>query len=168
MVALPQTLPANKTSLVGLAAFGLFLVVVGLTSSKHPGLNVKPLILAIGVLCCVYAIASMLLSINHLQLDADGMSIKMAFRQPRRVNFADVSPYGFAVVRSGNANLVMWRYRLGAEPKSAWRIFTYFSNEPGYQDALLFNYGGHNTQKMCELLNTVFTLKKHVETFQNR
>jgi hypothetical protein len=89
------------------------------------------------------------------------MTIKMAFRPPRRINFADVSPYGFAVVRRNNSDQVMWRYKLGAGPRPVFRILDFLHDALPYQDRLLFNYGGRNTQKMCELLNVVFTQKKH-------
>jgi hypothetical protein len=168
MIALPQTLPVNKTSLMKLVAFGLFVLCLAFWGTEDAMPGAKYVFAAIGLFAWAYAAAAAQLIMCHLQLDIDGMTVKMPFRSPRRINFVDVSPYGFAVVEtSAMNNKVMWCYRLGAEPQTVFLILNYLNEEPGYQDALLFNYGGRNTQKMCALLNTVFTQKKHVKDFQN-
>jgi hypothetical protein len=162
MVALPQTLPVNKTSLMKLVAFGLFVLCLAFWGTEDAMPGVKHGLAAIGLLCWAYAAVSTQLAMNHLQLDADGITINMPLRPPRRINFADVSPDGFAVVKtSAFGYQVMWRYRLGAEPQMVWRILNFLIGYYAYQDGLVFNYAGRNTRQMCELLNVVFTQKKH-------
>jgi hypothetical protein len=162
MMALPQTLPVNKISLIKLVAFGLFVLCVAFWGTEDAMPGVKYVFAAIGLLCWVYAAVSTQLSMCHLQLDIDGITIKIALRPPRRINFVDVSPDGFAVVKTSALGYqVMWRYKLGAEPSMLLRRLNFLIGEHVHQDGLVFNYAGRNTRQMCELLNTVFTQKKH-------
>jgi hypothetical protein len=64
MIALPQTLPVNKTYLILMAAFGLLLLGIGLFGATHKA--EKYVVAALGVGLCVYATMSMPLSMNHL------------------------------------------------------------------------------------------------------
>ena len=159
-MALPQTLPVNKAPFIAMIVIGLLITSFGLLATKHPGSRPLYEVAALGLWCCVYAGVSMRPSMSYLRLDENGLTVKVAFWSPRRINFADVSPYGFAVVRE-ELDYVTWRYKLGAGPRPLFGRFNFWYDLLPYQDYLSFNYGGRTTQKMCELLNIAFTQKKH-------
>lgn len=165
MVALPQTLPVNKSGPIFMAIASLVLAKLvhsGILFPSETGVAKQFFIL----LCLVFSAfetVSMPASLNHLQLDADGMTIRQALWPTRRVNFVDVSPDGFAVVagETETGDCVRWRYRLGAGPQPIFGFLTALHDLVPHHGYLPSNYGGRNTQTMCELLNIVFTQKKH-------
>lgn len=163
MVALPQTLPVNKSGPIFMAIASLVLAKLVHSGILFPSETAvaKQFFILLCLVLCAFAAVSMPASLNHLQLDADGMTIRWALWPTRRVNFVDVSPDGFAV-RDGEArDCVRWRYRLGAGPQPIFGFFTALHDLVPHHGYLLSNYGGRNTQRMCELLNIVFTQKKH-------
>lgn len=162
MIAVPQILPVNKSGFIFMAVVSLLLAKLVHSDILFPTNTAgeKHFCIVLGLLVCAFAAVSMPASRNHLQLDANGMTIRRALWPTRRVNFVDVSPDGFAVRDGEMRDCVHWRYRLGAGPRPIFRSLTALHDLVPHHGYLLFNYGGRNTQTMCELLNMVFTQKK--------
>jgi hypothetical protein len=156
MIPLPQTLSVNKTRFIVMAAAGFLLAGVCFfwATTAEPG--VKYGMAGFWLLCGLCGLVLMKPSMNSLQLDNDGMTVKSGIRSARRINFVDVAPEGFTVARFNKIDIVVWSYKPGARPESAWRSL---NRSAAWEDNLPGTYGGHNPRAMCDLLNALHAQK---------
>jgi hypothetical protein len=152
MIALPQTLPVNKTRFIVMAGAGFALAGVCFFVAVQNESLVKYVVAGFWLLCGLCGLVLMKPSINSLQLDKDGMTVKSAIRSARRISFADVATQGFSVGHFNKIDTVVWSYKPGARPESAWRSF---NSNATWEDNLPGSYGGHSPRALCELLNSL-------------
>ncbi len=156
MIPLPQTLPVNTTRFIIMAAAGFLLAAVCFLGATDAQPGVKYGMTGFWLLCGVCGLVLMSPSINSLQLDNDGMTVKSGIRSARRVNFADIAPEGFTVARFNKIDIVVWSYKPGVRAESAWRSL---NRSAAWEDNLPGTYGGRSPRAMCELLNALHAQK---------